>query len=46
MAKATGRVSMTEAYAQELLKDHPDWIIANGMIGHPDDIAQEIGEGE
>jgi len=41
MATTKGRVTMTEAYAKRVLQDHPEWVIEDGVIGHPDDIAAE-----
>jgi alpha-galactosidase len=41
MGKASGRVTMTAEYAKELLRRHPDWIIKDGQIGHPDDFEKK-----
>ena len=41
MATKKGRVTMTEAYAKHVRRDHPEWVIKDDVIGHPDDIAAE-----
>ena len=39
--KITGRVTMTAEYAAQLLRDHPEWVEHNGVIGAPEDFQDE-----